>query len=185
MPFDAHKHHRHSMRLSGYDYTQHGAYFVTVCTARRDCLFGQITDDGEMILTTLGCVVEDNWFKSANIRKEIVLDAFVVMPNHIHGIVMIIDDAHDVGAHGRAPLPKPPPLSRPPRSLSSFIAGFKSAVTAQINQIRETPYVPVWQRNFYDEIIRNEAILDGVRTYIENNPTTWAFDQENPSLDKK
>jgi len=181
MPFDAYKHRRRSTRLSGYDYAQDGVYFVTVCTAGRECLFGEITDDGEMILNTLGCVVEDNWFKSAYIRKVIVLDAFVVMPNHIHGIV-VITGAHDLGAHNRAPLPQPPALIRPPRSLGSFIAGFKSAATTQINQIRDTSYTPVWQRNFHDKIIWNESMLDGIRTYIENNPANWTSDGENPTL---
>ena len=189
MPFDPNKHHRRSVRLSGYDYAQDGAYFVTVCTARRDCLFGQITNNGEMILNTLGCVVEDNWFKSANIRKEIILDAFVVMPNHIHGIVIIIGEppveVRDLRAHSRAPLPQSNTLFRRPRSLGSFIAGFKSVATTQINQIRDTPYTPVWQRSFYDTIIWNQTMLDGIRTYIENNPTNWASDQENPTFDKQ
>jgi putative transposase len=184
MPFDAHKHHRRSARLSGYDYTQNGAYMVTVCTAGRECLFGEIIDDGEMMLNTLGCVVEDNWFKSANIRKEIILDAFVVMPNHIHGIIMMIGEP-PVGAHGRAPLPQTAALYRPPRSLGSFVAGFKSAVTSQINRIRETPHMPIWQRSFHDKIIWNESMLNGIRTYIENNPTNWVSDRENPTFDKR
>jgi putative transposase len=184
MPFDANKHHRRSTRLAGYDYTQNGAYFVTICTARRDCLFGEVTNAGEMILNTLGCVVENNWFKSADIRKEIILDAFGVMPNHVHGIVMIMGEP-PVGAHGRAPLPKSTSLFRPPRSLGSFMAGFKSAVTKQVNQILGTPYSPVWQSNFYDKIIWNEQMLDATRIYIENNPSNWVLDQENPAFQNK
>lgn len=179
MPFDANKHHRRSTRLQGYDYTQNGAYLVTICTSERSCLFGQVTDAGEMLLSTLGCVVEENWHKSAEIRKEIILDAFIVMPNHIHGIIMVIGEP-PVGAQGRAPLPKSTALSRPPRSLGSFIAGFKSAITTQINRIRVTPHAPVWQRGFHDKIIWNEQILNSFRIYIENNPANWAFDEENP-----
>lgn len=147
------------------------------------------------MLNTLGCVVEENWFKSNNLRKEIILDAFVVMPNHIHGIIMIIGEppvaAHSNGAHSRAegaslaPLPQTAALYRPPRSLGSFVAGFKSAVTSQINRIRETASMPVWQRSFHDKIIWNEPMLNGIRTYIENNPANWVSDRENPTFDKR
>jgi len=152
--------------LKGYDYRQAGTYFVTLCTYNRECLFGEVVD-GEMHLNELGQIVHEEWLRSADIRPEMVLDAFVVMPNHLHGIIIITDapnvGAHDpaagggknapnvVGAHGCAPLPPGrAPLYRQPRSLESFIAGFKSAVTKRINQIRQTPACP-----YGNEIITN------------------------------
>ncbi|GBC96100.1 hypothetical protein HRbin16_01901 [bacterium HR16] len=196
MTYDPERHHRHSIRLPGYDYTQAGAYFVTLVTHQRECLFGEIVD-GEMLLNEIGRIVRDEWFRSAEIRREIVLDPdeFVVMPNHIHGIVWICDieddvgadgvgadgvgahgvGAHGVGAHGRAPLPG----QRLPRSLSSFIAGFKSAVTKRINEYRGTPGVPVWQRNYFEHIIRDDGELERIRRYIMNNPALWKEDREN------
>lgn len=172
MRCDPTKHDRRSIRLPGYDYRQAGAYFVTVVTHQRECLFGGIAD-GEMRVDGYGEVVRDEWLRSAQIRREIELDAFVVMPNHLHGIVVI----RDVGAHGRAPLPLAP--HRPPRSLGSFVAGFKSAVTKRINTMRRTPGLPVWQRNYWERVIRDERELDRVRQYIAENPLRWESDPEN------
>jgi len=183
LKYDPDKHSRHSIRLSGYNYAQPNAYFVTMCSNQRECLFGEITDR-EMRLNEYGQIVHDAWLRSEEIRREIELDAFVVMPNHIHGIVII----HDVGAdcirplsraHGRAPLP-PAQHQRKPHSLGSFIAGFKSATTRRINAIRDTPGLPVWQRNYYEHIIRNEDELHCIRQYIADNPMRCEMDQENP-----
>ena len=171
------EHHRRSIRLKDYDYTQNGAYVVTICTHGRESLFGDIVD-GEMRLNDFGRIVEEEWWRTETIRPEIELDAFVVMPNHIHGIIVIIDGG-DVGAHGRAPLQKPGVAYRPPRSLGSFVAGFKSAVTKRINAQRDTPNAPVWQRNFYEQVIRNEFTLNEFRGYIVTNPGRWADDREN------
>ena len=198
MPYDPKKHHRRSIRLRGYDYTQPGAYFLTICTHRCGHLFGRVVD-GEMVLNVFGEIVREEWFRSAEIRAEIELfpDEFVVMPNHIHGIVWIVetddggahgDEAHDpagahgpvgatghhVGAHGRAP------LHRPPRSLGSFVAGFKSAVTKRVNAHRGTPGARVWQRNYYEHIIRHERALNAIRRYILYNPWRWHLDRYNP-----
>ncbi len=177
--YDPNRHHRRSIRLRGYDYTRPGAYFVTICTQHRVCLFGDVVD-GEMQLNALGEIVWAEWFRSADIRAEIELhpNEFVVMPNHIHGIVWIVDNVGatgraNVGPHGCAP------LHRPPRSLASFIAGFKSAVTKRINKMRGTPGMPVWQRNYYEHIIRNENALNRIREYIAMNPSRWMTDREN------
>ena len=136
---------RKRLRLPGYDYTQPGAYFVTICTHGRKMLFGQVVD-GEMVLNPLGEIVREEWFRSAKIRAEIELfpDEFVVMPNHIHGIVWIVPTdfphgrvgatGHVVGATGRSPLRRPQsPHGPAPRSLGAFIAGFKASVTKRIN----------------------------------------------------
>jgi REP element-mobilizing transposase RayT len=175
MKYDPNTHHRRSVRLPAYDYTQPGAYFVTVVTHQRQCLFGEIVD-GRVMANAYGEAVAQEWLRSTQMRREIQLDAFVVMPNHIHGIVTM-GDQPIVGAHGRAPLQ----LHRPPRSLGSFVAGFKSAMTRRVNEVRGTPRLPVWQRNYYEHVIRNEEELDRVRQYIVDNPTRWEQDPENPA----
>jgi putative transposase len=195
MRYDPERHHRRSIRLKGYDYTRMGAYFVTLCTQGRVCLFGEIMA-GEMRLNEYGEIVQKEWFRSAEIRREIVLfsDEFVVMPNHIHGIVRIVEspDAHvgatgptagatdaTVGATGRSPLQGPAK-----RSLASFVAGFKSAVTKRINDRRGTPGATVWQRNYYEHIIRHAESLNRIRAYILNNPLQWHLDHEHaPATD--
>jgi REP element-mobilizing transposase RayT len=190
MKFDPHKHHRRSTRLQGYDYTQHGAYFVTLCTHGRECLFGEIVNQ-TLVLNQYGEVVRDEWQRTAVIRPEVDLDVFVVMPNHLHFIVVITTDTPPVGAHGGlhphggTPLPTPAShantLYRAPRSLGSLIAGFKSASTKRINILRATPGAPVWQRGYYDQIVQGEPHLNQVRQYILSNPANWSHDSENPA----
>jgi putative transposase len=203
MKFDPHKHHRKSARMKGYDYSLAGAYFITLVTYQREMLFGEI-ENGEMKLNHRGEVVQEEWFRSANIRREIRLypEEFVVMPNHIHGIVWIVDDIStnveadiDVGANGRienarsdnyvgatgqSPLRANHPHGPAKKSLSSFIVGFKSSVTKRIrDELNETG---IWQRNYHDRIIRNERELDAIRKYIETNPMNWTKDEENPMV---
>jgi REP element-mobilizing transposase RayT len=177
------RHHRRSIRLPAYDYAQPGAYFLTAVTHRRQCLFGEILD-GRMLASPCGEAVGQEWLRSTRIRREVQLDAFVVMPNHIHGIVII--DEPLVGAHGRAPL-RPAPLRRAalhrsPRSIGSFVAGFKSAVTKRINEMRGAPGLPVWQRNYYEHVIRDGEELNRIRQYIIDNPAIWEDDVENPDV---
>ena len=180
MKYDPEKHHRHSIRLKDYGYTQAGAYFATICTWDRVCLCGEILD-GEMRLNDIGRIVTEEWARSCEIRQEIELDEWIVMPNHVHGIIVIVHTLEDVRAHGRAPLQQDKTvLHRKPRSLSSFIAGFKSGATKRINETRGTPGVPVWQRNYYEHVIRNEESLNEIRQYIAGNPMRWAEDEENP-----
>ena len=115
--------------------------------------------------------------RSAEIRPGVKLDVFQVMPNHLHGIVIFDDTSAEeifVGAHSRAP------SFRQPRSLGSLIGGFKSAATKRTNQLRGTPGVPVWQRNYYERVIRNDHELQAIRQYIKENPAKWAEDSENP-----
>ena len=190
------KQNRRSIRLHGYDYSRKGAYFITLCAKNRQCLFGKIADD-KMVLNEYGKIVQDEWMESSKIRKEIKLDYFIVMPNHIHGIIFITNrntplrstDANDVGAtppNGGTSRPAPPQAESPPprgpkpKSLGSFVAGFKSIATRRINELRKTPGVSVWQRNYYDHIIRNENELHQIREYIVNNPAKWEYDRENP-----
>jgi putative transposase len=176
MNYDPAKHHRRSTRLKGYDYSASGGYFVTICTHQRECLFGKIID-GKMGLNEFGQTVAEEWERSLTMRQNIELDTSVVMPNHFHGIVKITDT---VGAQCIAPLPTDK-LYRQPQSLGSFVAGFKMAVTKRINTIRETPGVPVWQRNYYDRIIQDEDALHQICQYIVNNPQSWQLDQLHPN----
>lgn len=182
MKFNPGDHHRHSIRLPDYDYTQNGAYFVTLCVHQRQCLFGDISDDGKVHLNEYGTVVQKEWLRTETIRPEVELGEFVVMPNHFHAIVII----RDVGAHGCAPLQNAPSdnsssLKRQPRSLGSLVAGFKSITTKRINILRSTASAPVWQRNYYEHVIRNARDFSAICAYILNNPARWMFDRENPA----
>jgi REP element-mobilizing transposase RayT len=180
-------HHRRSIRLPGYDYAQPGAYFVTICTKDREGVLGEVRS-GQMVHSPFGLVVVEEWTRSASIRREIALDTFVVMPNHLHGIVFILEDASPagVGAHGRAPLPSSTDLNargianRKARSIGSFVAGYKAAVTKRVNSMRGTPGAALWQRNYYEHVIRTEAELQSIREYIALNPLAWEHDEENP-----
>ncbi|MGE5215476.1 MAG: transposase, partial [Chloroflexota bacterium] len=149
-----------------------GAYFVTMCTHQRSMLFGDIVEGG-MRLNDCGKIIGQEWEMSASIRREITLDAFVVTPNHIHAVVFLEQSA--VGATGRSP-------SGPPRhSLGAFVGGFKSATTKRINDLRRTPGQPVWQRNYYEHVIRDETSLNRIRESITGNPARWNCDRENPA----
>ena len=182
---------RHSIRLPGYDYAHPGVYFATICASGGESLFGAIVE-GEVRLNEAGRIVQEEWARSASIRREIVLDEFVIMPNHVHGIVLIKHDP--VGATGRrcrVVFPARSPLlpfcevGRPgpgPRSLASFVAGFKSAATKRINVLRRTPGLAVWQRNYYEHIIRDEDDLHRIRQYVADNPLAWSMDEENHRL---
>lgn len=152
-----------SARLPGWDYSAPGAYFITICTAGRAHLFGTVRD-GRVILSPLGQIVREEWEKSFAIRRELACDAFVIMPNHIHAIVRVIPEKNSVAY-------------RPPRSISSFVAGFKSAATKRINQYRGTPGEPVWQARFHDHIIRNPREYERIAAYIAANPLKWDEDR--------
>jgi REP element-mobilizing transposase RayT len=174
MKHDRMNNHRRSLRLKDYNYANPGAYFVTICTKDRIPLLGDIIE-GDMRLTDYGRIVDQEWKISAKIRREITLDTFVLMPNHIHGIILINES--DVGATGRSPVRSGPRQY----SLASFLSGFKSATTKHINNLRQSPGAPVWQRNYYEHVIRNEQSLHRIREYINTNPARWDFDRENPA----
>jgi len=174
MKFDPEKHHRRSIRLPEYDYSQPGGYYITILTHNRECLFGDVVD-GKMVLNDAGKIVRDEWLKTAEIRTEIELDEFIVMPNHVHGIIFIVD------GYRRGDPPVAPTKPGPkPKSIGSIMAGFKSAVTKRINQMRNTSEFTVWQRNYWEHIIRDEHDLNRIREYIINNPLRWELDNDNP-----
>ncbi|HLI33690.1 MAG TPA: transposase [Terriglobia bacterium] len=197
MKYDSRIHHRRSIRLHGYDYSFPGAYFITICAFNKEFLFGRIVD-GQMQLNDWGQIVQTEWFRSGRIRGELKLDMFIVMPNHVHGIVQFVGAGGarpvTVGASGVRPIVKtvgyPPggnlgarraPLRMRPRSLASFIAGFKCVVTRRIREISNAPRARVWQRNYYEHVIRNEDELNKIRDYIATNPLRWMLDRENPA----
>lgn len=189
MKFDSNFHERRSMRLKGYDYTQSGMYLVTLVSWQREEIFGQVIDN-ELILSALGQILHDEWLHSNEIRREIQLfeDEFIIMPNHLHGIVNIVQT-------GTSCKIKIKPCNNPvtaqneqeetsqfnliSKSLGSFIAGFKSSVTRRA--INEIGICSVWQRNYYDHIIRNDGEYDRLWNYINDNPRRWIEDQLHPN----
>jgi len=181
MTYDPKKHHRRSIRLKGYDYTLPGAYFVTMVTHQHQLLFGDILN-GDMALNYVGHIVKAEWLRTSKIRPNVTLDEYVIMPNHLHGIIIITNDEIPVGATSWSPLQTDiqPPHGPAPHSLGAIVAGFKSAVTKQVNRILNTPGAPLWHRNYYDHIIRNEEEWDKIRKYIQTNPSNWETDHENP-----
>jgi REP element-mobilizing transposase RayT len=160
---------RRSIRLQTYDYTRAGAYFITVCTARRECLFGQIRD-GAMFSNAAGECVARAWNALPQRYQCVALDAFVVMPNHIHGVIRLGDSA-DASAPG-------PQVSR---SLGDIVRAFKSLSAVAVNRVIGRQGRPLWQRNYYERIIRDDEEWNRVREYIARNPTRWDDDAENPS----
>jgi len=180
MKYDPNLHHRRSIRLKGYDYTQPGAYFVTIVSVQGKNLFGEVIDE-EMSLSPLGEIIRIEWLRSIGIREEILLheDEFVIMPNHIHGIVWIVTVGLD-GVHPtRGDLATNPLRSKQSRSLGGYIAGFKASVTSRAR--RELDITNIWQRNYYEHIIRNEDELQKIWDYIDSNPRKWFEDRYNPS----
>ncbi len=193
--FDPRKHHRRSIRFKGYDYSQPGAYFVTIVTYQREFLFGEIVD-GEMQLNEYGKFVQKWWDEIPNHFPNVETIAFVIMPNHIHGIVVIIEDRR-----GTVPVPgvdeelnvetanqgertselggETPPLRTP--TLGQIVAYLKYQSTKEMNLLGETGKVTkFWQRNYYEHIIRNKQEMAKIWDYIETNPLHWADDNENP-----
>lgn len=192
--YDPERHHRRSIRLKGYDYTRPGAYFVTICIDKHACLLGDICTE-TMRLNRYGDIVQGCWDKLPLNFPFAKLDTFVVMPNHIHGIVIITDrdckgeafslpmkSYHDLVTENASPLQ---PMNQMPHgtqsgSLGAIMQNFKSVSARKINKMNKTQGVSLWQRNYYDHIIRNEKSLNIIRRYIKYNPLMWSYDMDNP-----
>jgi REP element-mobilizing transposase RayT len=160
MPYDPLRHHRRSIRLKGYDYSQAGAYFVTICTQNRACILN---------VPVVNAMIGHWWEELPNKFTTISLDAFVIMPNHIHGIICL----HEADEPAQA-IP-----------LGQVIQWFKTMTTnAYIRGVKESNWEPfmgrVWQRNYYEHIIRNERELEAIRLYIAANPENWTADENHP-----
>jgi REP-associated tyrosine transposase len=169
MTYNPEIHHRRSIRLKEYDYSQSGAYFVTVCAWKEECLFGEIKN-GEMLLNKYGGIVRNCWDDLPNHYQHAQLDEFVIMPNHVHGIIVL-----KVGAGF-----KPAPTKQ--YGLPEIVRAFKAFSSRRINDIRDTCGISIWQRNYYERIIRGEKDLHSIREYIRYNPLKWEEDEENPNL---
>lgn len=177
---------RQSIRLKGYDYSRPGFYFITICTQNSTHIFGDVVD-AKMVLNEFGKIAWNEWFNTECIRDNVLLDAFVVMPNHIHGIIEIFDVYNQsVGVFRDTPLRDRTindnaiyhaKFESPSNNLGAIVRGYKSAVTKRINQISQTPGTKIWQRNYYDHIIRNEQSLHQIREYIKYNPKNWKRDR--------
>jgi REP element-mobilizing transposase RayT len=166
---------RRSIRLREFDYSQDGAYFITICTARRLCLFGDI-QDGEVRLSPVGQVATLRWQDLPRHTLGLTLDVWVVTPNHLHGII-VLPGSPVTGVPGANLLPGPKP-----GSLEAAIGGFKSAVSREIAANHLSPVRPLWQRNYYERVIRNDQELDAIRRYIAENPLRWDDDPDHPRL---
>ncbi len=195
MGYDADRHQRRSIRLAGYDYGSAGVYFVTICTYQRDLLFEDVV---------LRRVAETMWQRIPRHFPNVQLDGWVVMPNHVHGIVVIVDDpgrgeasqvigsraefvpsdairfANETVSGDASPL-RQRPTGAQAGSLGAIVGNFKSVTARRINRLRRTPGVPVWQRNYYEHVVRDERALNAIRQYIADNPARWMWDRHNPS----
>jgi len=194
MAYNPKIHHRKSIRLKGYDYSQAGLYFVTICVQDRKCLFGTIVND-EMILNNAGTIANECWLEIPNHFPNAVLHEHIVMPNHVHGIIELIRDGiSNVGAENFLPLQETPSNeSLPneskrnefqkmiPRSIGSIVKGFKIGVTKWFRNVGVENFQPrpekIWQRNYYEHIIRDEQSYQRISEYIINNPKNWKEDK--------
>ena len=197
-----------SNRLRGWNYASNGHYYITIVTAGRNRLFGEIKD-GVMILNDLGQIVYDEFFKSFELRDELFLGEFVLMPDHLHAIVILdkskcecsdhVEMCDRVETHGRASLPTPhiqpspsQQFQRQPKSISSFVAGFKSSTIKRIDDWIDSNNVamakfnkknPLWQSNYHDHIIRNETEYRHISNYIVRNPIEWKEGSLNKNIE--
>ncbi len=169
MKYNPNIHHRKTIRLQGYDYSLEGEYFVTICTKDKECIFGEIIGE-EMHLSPIGEIAKRCWEEIPKHFPNTEIDEYVIMPNHVHGII-IINQCRDVQ------LNVPTRISPKKGSLSVIVRTFKAAVTTECHRIGFTDFK--WQPSFYEHIIRNEKDLANIRDYIYNNIDRWTFDQEN------
>ncbi len=160
-------HKRRSIRLQDYDYSQPGDYFITMCTQGKTCSLGKIVNE-EMCLSSNGEIVKRCWKDIPGHFHDVELDAFITMPNHLHGIIVINEP-------GRGEVTSP--LLRKP-TLGNMVAYFKYQSTKLINAMNRTPGDRFWQRNYYEHIIRDDKDLDNIREYIANNPFKWLIEKE-------
>ncbi len=185
MTYNPKIHNRRSIRLRDYDYSTAGAYFITACAHDRSSLFGNIVDSA-MQLNSIGQMVRQCWNDIPAHFPHVELDSVVVMPNHIHGILCIVDST--AGAKKNSPLhppthsPQQTPYTQPAngtsRTIGSVIRGFKIGVTNWVR--KNTTISNVWQRNYWEHIVRSEQELKRIQRYIQNNPAQWELDHLNP-----
>ena len=167
------KYNTKTLRLPHWDYSSAGYYFITICTFKKQKLLGEI-ENNSMFLSDTGELVQKEWSKSFDLRKELFCDLFTIMPNHIHSIIIIDNKSHEnIDTYKNN-------FSLKPKSISSFISGFKASVTKQVRQSSKILDYKVWQNRFYERVIRNESELNSIRQYIQYNPLNWDTDENNP-----
>ena len=176
MSYDPEKHHRRSIRLKGFDYSRSAVYFVTICVQNRECLFGTIPPEIEgenpndrLLLNDAGKMVVTEWMALPSRFPAVILDEFIVMPNHFHGIIYLLSDSE----------------FNP--TLSQIVGAFKSIVTHNyIIGVKTKDWKPfhkrLWQRNYYEHIVRDDSTLQKIQQYIQNNPSTWQSDSLHPDV---
>ncbi len=169
------KANRKSIRLKGYDYSQAGLYFITICCQDRICRFGKI-QNREMILNNFGKIAYDEWVKTPEIRKNVELHEFVIMPNHIHAIIRLFDAGvcNTPQRPFHAGVCDTPPRS-PSQTIGAIVRGYKSSVTKQLRSLGFNEQL--WQRNYYEHIICDERAYNNIAKYIMNNPAKWDDDK--------
>jgi putative transposase len=185
---------RRSIRLRGHDYSNVNVYFVTICSFQKECIFGEIRN-GIMGFSYYGLELLKSWQDTEKHHQNVLLGDFIIMPNHFHATLWIVGrdtardgdtsgtegTAGDWGTAGRAPTFEQ--FGKPVHdSLPTIVRSFKSATTKKINELRGMTGVPVWQRNYYEHIVRDSADLNRIEEYIQNNPARWDMDEENPKL---
>lgn len=163
---------RRSLRLPGCEYRSSGAYFITACAHNWEPLFGVVVD-GEMRLNEFGRIVQEEWLRTPIVRPYAAVDSFFVMPNHFHGILVLADEQPSASC-GEGKYGKPVT-----GSVGAIVGQFKTAITKRINRVRGTPTAQVWQRNYFERIIRTEDELNMTRHYIEGNAAHWPVDPNN------
>jgi putative transposase len=180
MNYNPFKHHRRSIRLRGYDYRQPGAYYVTLTVQDRRPLLGRIID-GKVLLSVLGEIVHEEWLRTTNIRPEVRLDEFVIMPDHMHGIIEILEERNGVPRWGESKFAptNATPFRSPSKSVGAIIRGFKGASTKRINELRNTRGERFWQRNYYEHVIRGENDYSRIQRYINENPMRASLEIES------
>ncbi len=163
---------RKSPRRKTYDYTAEGIYFVTICTFQRDLIFGEIAQK-QIYLSEIGQFVALVWQEIPSHFANVALDSFVVMPNHLHGLVAIVNTAAVGTTHASSADKKP----LKPGSLGAIIGSFKAAASKRVNDKYGYFAPKIWQPRYHDHIVRNNAELDRIRMYISLNPIRWEADE--------
>ena len=179
---------RKPTRLTGYDYSSYGGYFVTICSHEKRCLFGKVLNDA-VVLSALGRLVNEHWLAIPRHYPHISLDQYIVMPNHLHGILMIVQETGGSSAsptHGmQASVQGGSSIKSRMQPITRVIGDFKSGVTREFRKSNPTWQGQIWQRGFYDRVIRDERDLHEIREYIVFNPLKWELDRENPNSQRK
>jgi len=190
MKYNPDIHKRKSIRLKDHNYSQKGSYFITLCIQNRECLLGDIVEE-KMILNSAGYMIKQSWYELSEKFLNIILDAFIIMPNHFHGIIVITEEGEYKESEQMEGVPgegehKVRPYGTGENTIGRILQIFKSVTTYKYAVgVKENEWKPfpgkLWQRNYYDHVIRNEEELAETREYILNNPLKWNIDEENPS----